>query len=324
MTQTLADLSNVTVLVVGDLMLDRYWWGDVERISPEAPVPIVRLARTSVSAGGAANVSANIGGLGAKAVLLGITGDDPESAELENILAAQTGVEAHLVRFSDRPTTVKTRIVAHNQHVVRLDREIADKITDEQAGVLVDRLRSLVDGVDAVIVSDYAKGMLTEHVIAQLIAAANAAAKMVFVDPKGKDFTKYRGATMITPNLLEAANACGLELNDPKLVAHAGTSMLEQFDLSHVLITEGANGMTLFDPDGVGHHLDAYARNVYDVTGAGDTVIATFAVAAGSGMSFIEAAQLANIAAGIAVGQVGTAVVTRSQIEIALGSGSAR
>jgi rfaE bifunctional protein kinase chain/domain len=310
--------ANARILVIGDLMLDRYWWGDVDRISPEAPVPIVRLARTSVSAGGAANVAANIAGFGARAVLIGITGDDGESRELNRILDEDPLVEQALIPLSGRKTTVKTRIVAHNQHVVRLDQEDTGPISTDEASLVIDRARTALADVDAVIVSDYAKGLLTEEVLSALISAARVAGKMLFVDPKGKDFSKYRGATMITPNLHEAADACGLGHNGPEIVLRAGRSLVEQLSISYALVTEGANGMTLFDASGGSTHLDAAARKVFDVTGAGDTVIAAFAVAAVSGMSFGEAARLANLAAGIAVGQVGTAVVTREQLEFAL------
>ena len=310
--------SNVRILIVGDLMLDRYWWGDVERISPEAPVPVVRLAGTTVSAGGAANVAANIVGLGASAILVGIAGDDEESFELSRILSESPSIERHLIRLSDRPTTVKTRIVAHNQHVVRLDREQSNPLSSEDERTVIDRAIPLIEFADAVIVSDYAKGMLTTTVVSELIASANALGKMIFVDPKGKDFSKYRGSTMITPNLLEAATACGLELNDPDLVVHAGAALIESLALDNALVTEGSRGMTLFDKDGESFHLDAAARNVYDVTGAGDTVIATFSVAAASGMPFKTAATLANAAAGIVVGQIGTAVVSRDELDLAV------
>ena len=313
----LDNFSNVRILVIGDLMLDRYWWGDVTRISPEAPVPIVKLGRMSVAAGGAANVAANAGGLGASVVLVGVTGDDEEGNLLTEILDASPNLDHHVIALASRETTVKTRIVAHNQQVVRLDRESTHVISHAEAEVVANHTLDRIADVDAVIISDYAKGMLTERLLGQIIEAANTAGKMVFVDPKGKDFSKYRGATMITPNLHEAANACGLELNDPDLVAHSGRLLIEKFSLKGSLITEGENGMTLFEADGGKHHLDAVARKVFDVTGAGDTVIATFAVAAASGMTFVEAARLANIAAGIAVGQIGTAVVTCDQLESA-------
>ncbi len=310
--------SSVKILVVGDLMLDRYWWGDVERISPEAPVPIVRLSRTSVSAGGAANVAANIAGLDAKVFLLGITGGDDESRELKRILENEPKIDLRTIAVPGRTTTVKTRIVAHNQQVVRLDQECSDPISSEHAKRVVDQAREILPDVDAVVISDYAKGLLTEGVLTELISAVRDAGKKIFVDPKGKDFTKYRGATMITPNLHEAANACGLEPGDRDLVSHSGRSLIEKLEFSYALITEGADGMTLFDASGETTHFDAMARKVFDVTGAGDTVIATFAVAAASGMSFVDAARLANAAAGIAVGQIGTAVVTQSQLESAL------
>ncbi len=301
-------------MVVGDLMLDRYWWGSVDRISPEAPVPIVKLQRTSAAAGGAANVAANIAGLGGTAVLVGVTGADAEGKLLRNVLDTIENVELKAVALDSRPTTVKTRIIAHDQQVTRLDHEITDPIAGADEAALIEQAISLIRTVDAIVISDYAKGLLTDDVLSGIIAAARLEGKMVFVDPKGKDYSKYRGATMVTPNLHEAADACGLSINDPDLVANAGWRLLSELDLDASLITEGANGMTLFQASGSSTHMNAVARKVYDVTGAGDTVIATLAVAAASGNSLVDSANLANIAAGIAVGQVGTAIVTSDEV----------
>ncbi len=307
-------LLNVKILVVGDLMLDRYWWGSVDRISPEAPVPIVKLQRTSAAAGGAANVAANIAGLGGKAILLGVTGADAEGELLRSVLKSIADVELNVLALDSRPTTVKTRIIAHDQQVTRLDHENTDPIAGADEAELIEQAIGLIGSVDAVVISDYAKGLLTNDLLNGLIAAARVTGKMVFVDPKGKDYSKYRGATMVTPNLHEAADACGLSINDPQLVSNAGWRLLSELDLDASLITEGANGMTLFEANGPSTHMNAVARKVYDVTGAGDTVIATLAVAAASGNSLVESADLANIAAGIAVGQIGTAIVSNEEL----------
>ncbi|MBK7803961.1 MAG: D-glycero-beta-D-manno-heptose-7-phosphate kinase [Chloracidobacterium sp.] len=301
-------------MVVGDLMLDRYWWGSVERISPEAPVPIVKLQRTSAAAGGAANVAANIAGLGSRAVLIGVTGSDTEGNLLRNVLAEIPNVELRAIALESRPTTVKTRIIAHSQQVTRLDHEDSAPISGGEEAAVLEQILGLIDAVDVLVVSDYAKGLLTDNVLNGLIASARLKGKMVFIDPKGKDYSKYRGATMVTPNHHEAADACGLSFDDPELVAHAGRRLIKELELEASLITEGANGMTLFESNGPSTHLNARARKVFDVTGAGDTVIATLAVAAAAGNSLADSAQLANIAAGIAVGQVGTAIVSSNEV----------
>ncbi len=307
-------LRNVKIMVVGDLMLDRYWWGSVDRISPEAPVPIVKLRRTSAAAGGAANVAANIAGLGGQAVLVGITGADAEGESLRNVLDEVANVDLRAIAVNSRPTTVKTRIIAHDQQVTRLDHENTEPITGADEAAVLEQVLGLIGSVDAIVVSDYAKGLLTDDILSGLIAAAGVQGKMVFVDPKGKDYSKYRGATMVTPNIHEAADACGLSIDDPGLVSSAGWRLLSELDLAASLITEGANGMTLFEANGPSTHMNAFARKVYDVTGAGDTVIATLAVAAASGNTFADSADLANIAAGIAVGQIGTAVVSGDEV----------
>lgn len=295
-------------------MLDRYWWGSVDRISPEAPVPIVKLRRTSVAAGGAANVAANIAGLGGTAVLVGITGADAEGESLRNVLEEVENVDLRVIAVNSRPTTVKTRIIAHDQQVTRLDHENTEPISGADETAVLEQVLGLIGSIDAIVVSDYAKGLLTDQILSGLISAAGTQGKMVFVDPKGKDYSKYRGATMVTPNIHEAADACGLSIDDPGLVSSAGRRLLSELDLAASLITEGANGMTLFEANGPSTHMNAVARKVYDVTGAGDTVIATFAVAAASGNTFADSADLANIAAGIAVGQIGTAVVSGDEV----------
>ena len=312
--EILDNLSKVKILVVGDVMIDRYWWGSVTRISPEAPVPIVKLEKMSTTAGGAANVAANLAGLGVQPFLFGIVGDDEEARLLAQLLT-DTGITEHfLVPLSDRKTTVKTRIVAHSQHLVRIDQETTDQISDADADRILPRITSLLPDVDAVIISDYAKGFLSDHFLTNLIAMIRSSGKELFVDPKGRDFSRYTGATVITPNKREAAEACGLEMETDGLVSRAGDTLLENLSLSALLITEGEDGMTLFESGAVTEHFDSLAQNVYDVTGAGDTVIATFAAAAAAGQTFLEAAKLANIAAGLVVGKIGTTVITKKMI----------
>lgn len=307
--------ANLKIACIGDVMLDRYWWGNVTRISPEAPVPVVKLGRTSVAAGGAANVAANIAGLGASAILVGITGKDTEAEILRGLVTENPLIDCRLIQLDNRDTTVKTRIVAHNQHVVRLDQETTEAINETAAETVITEISAAINQSDAVIISDYAKGMLTDDVLAAIFRLVTTDEKMVIVDPKSSDFTKYAEAAVITPNLKEALAAMQFTGDSTANVDRLKAEIRSALGLRSVLITEGEHGMTLLEAAAEPFHLAALAHDVFDVTGAGDTVIAAFSVAAASGMTFREAATLANIAAGIAVGHIGTTVVTRSEIE---------
>ncbi len=290
-------------------MLDRYWWGKVERISPEAPVPIVHLEKTFETAGGAANVAANVAGLGAKAFLIGLVGDDKEGEVLARVLAQQ-GVRVELLlKDESRRTTVKTRVIAHNQHVVRVDDEQVIPLGQDQEQQILKVVQSELGDIDILIASDYAKGFFTESLISRLIALSKEMGKKVIFDPKGKDFSKYRGATCITPNQREALEACR-KAND---VDEAGRMLLEYLELECVLITQGEKGMTLFER-GSKSFFPALARKVYDVTGAGDTVTATFATAVACGACYKRAAEIANIAAGLVVEEVGTTAIKKDNL----------
>jgi D-beta-D-heptose 7-phosphate kinase/D-beta-D-heptose 1-phosphate adenosyltransferase len=315
--QILEKFSKLNILVVGDVILDRYWWGDVSRISPEAPVPVVRLKNTSLAAGGAAHVAANIAGLGATPILVGIVGDDDGAQQFPGVLAASNVSPDHLVRDSARPTTVKTRVIAHSQQVVRVDQEHADGISEATEEAIVEKLRSEISRADAIAVSDYAKGMLTNRVLAELFRIAGESGQPVLVDPKGKDYSKYKGAALLTPNRREAAEACNFE-DQGDVVNRAGAKLMSDLGLEALLVTEGEEGMTLFRKSQPSIRMAAEARQVYDVTGAGDTVIATFAVAIGAGADVETAARLANVAAGLVVEQVGTTAVTLPALEAAL------
>jgi rfaE bifunctional protein kinase chain/domain len=315
--QILDNFSKLRILVVGDVMLDRYWWGGVTRISPEAPVPVVRLKSTSMAAGGAANVAANVAGLGATAILVGIVGEDEDAKLFPSILETARVSHEHLIGVKGRSTTVKTRVIAHSQQVVRVDQEDSDPIAAETEERICSKLRELVPEVDAVAVSDYAKGMLTDKVLSELISIAAANAKPVLVDPKGKQYAKYRGATVLTPNRREAAEACNLD-DSATVVEEAGKRLMSELELNALLITQGEEGMTLFRRSVEPFHFTAVAREVYDVTGAGDTVIATLTTAIGAGADLADAAELANVAAGFVVEQVGTSSVTTSDLRTAL------
>lgn len=305
------NFKNVSLVVIGDVMLDRFCWGTVDRISPEAPVPVVRLDRTSEVAGGAANVAANVIGLGARAELIGLVGEDEDGAKLAAILEA-TGISSSgLIRVAGRTTTVKTRIVAHSQQIVRLDSENSTQLSDDETDSVWPAIATACEQADIVIVSDYAKGFLTDHMLDLLITNCRAAGKRVLVDPKGKDYLKYKGAALLTPNQKEAAEACRFDVSGSEWVDRAGTELIEMVGAEAVLVTRGAEGMSLFERDRDVYRFPALARKVYDVTGAGDTVVSTLGVALASGFNYRDAAALANIAAGLVVEQVGTTAIDR-------------
>ena len=300
----------VRVLIVGDVMLDRYLWGTVSRISPEAPVPVVRLERVTETAGGAGNVAANAAALGAGAFLVGVIGADEAGLALPRILAANSVSSNYLVKFENRPTTCKTRVVAHSQQLVRIDDEDSTGLDDGQAEIVYRKILELLPMIDVVVLSDYAKGCLCERVLAETIKAAGSYGKSVLIDPKGQNYARYRGATLLTPNKHEAAAASGIEITDDDSCKKAGEKILAEVELESLLITLGEDGMRLFQKNRDSQHFPTMARKVYDVTGAGDTVIATLAAALGTGAELPVAAQLANAAAGIAVERVGTSAVS--------------
>ena len=314
----LENFSKVKVLVVGDIMLDRYWWGSVSRISPEAPVPVVHLQKTSLAAGGAANVAANIAGLTAEPFLVGMIGDDSESRLLPSLLNDSKISADYLIKLPKRQTIVKTRVVAHSQQVVRIDQESKLNLTDSEEQLIWKRIKDLVEVVDLVVVSDYNKGFLTEKLLKRLITTSLGNNKYILVDPKGKNFNKYYQATILTPNLREIAEASGIDEFEPDILEQAGKQLLLNLNLKALLVTQGEEGMTLLEKDKKSIHLSARARKVYDVTGAGDTVIATLAVAAGAGLSLAESSNAANVAAGIVVEQVGTSIISFDELKASI------
>lgn len=310
----LEKFSQSKILVVGDVMLDRYWWGNVSRISPEAPVPVVNLEKTSVVAGGAANVAANIAGLGAETFLAGITGDDADGELIPEILEKSNISSEHLIKIKDRTTVVKTRIVAENQHIVRLDKEETTEISAEYSQMLWEKVEKLVELSNVVVISDYAKGTLSKDLLMRLITKTSEQNKILLIDPKGKNYEKYTGATLLTPNRKEVAEALKLDSLDFESVKNAGLELLEKFQLKALVITQGEEGMTLFQKDRKPLHIEALARQVYDVTGAGDTVIASLATALSTGEDYLPAVKFANLCAGIIVQQFGTAVINKELI----------
>ncbi len=306
-----------SVGILGDLILDRFIWGTVERISPEAPVPVVAVQRETELPGGAANVAANVVALGGRAEVAGLIGDDHDGDRLLELLA-QAGVGCvDVLRWPGRSTTCKSRVIAHHQQVCRFDREEREPLPDE----LLSRLRSGAAGLagraDALVISDYAKGVVDPRVTADFIASCRTQRKFVAADPKRRDLSVYGGVSLITPNLKEAEQATGLRLDHPERLVAAARIIRRQARAAEVLITRGEHGMSLFNGRQV-THIAAFAREVFDVTGAGDTVIATLSLARAAGASTTEAALLANLAAGIVVGKLGTATVSARELEDAI------
>jgi D-beta-D-heptose 7-phosphate kinase / D-beta-D-heptose 1-phosphate adenosyltransferase len=300
------------VLVVGDLMLDRYIWGDVERVSPEAPVPVVRAAHRSERPGGAANVAMNIAELGARAELFGFRGEDEGGAALERCLP-EARVTAHLTVVPGHPTTTKLRILSGRQQMLRLDTEQTDGYPAAAYRELAEKVEAAMETADAVVLSDYAKGVLSEDLCQQIIRAARERRIPVLVDPKQRDFGRYRGATMICPNLAELATVAGGSPRELEALLTAGQGLVSQLDLQCIAATMSEKGIAILRTDS--RFIDpAVARQVFDVSGAGDTVVATLALAIASGLAIETAAQLANVAAGIVVGKVGTVPVSRDEL----------
>lgn len=300
-------IKTAKVLVVGDVMLDRYWFGDVERISPEAPVPVARITKTDERAGGAANVARNIAALGGQVRLLAVVGDDEAGASLERLLIAQ-GVDALLHRDKEISTTVKLRVLARQQQLLRIDFE--NKPSHEVLAAKLDEFKQSLSECDVVILSDYGKGSLVH--VQQMIQAARAAAKPVLVDPKGDEYESYRGATLLTPNRSEFRQVAGLWRDENELIQKAN-QLRQDFDLDALLVTRSEEGMTLFR-EGQVVHKPTHAREVYDVSGAGDTVIATLGLMLAAGLDLPEAMDWSNRAAGIVVAKLGTAVVSASEL----------
>jgi rfaE bifunctional protein kinase chain/domain len=295
------------ILIVGDVMLDRYWFGNVGRISPEAPVPVVHVTRSEERPGGAANVARNCVALGARAQLLSVIGDDEAGARLSELIEA-SNVQASLHTDASMPTTVKLRVIGRQQQLLRIDFE-----TPPSSEVLASKLadfEAALPACNGVILSDYGKGGLAH--ISTMIELARAGQKRVLVDPKGDDYSRYRGADLVTPNLGELREVVGSWKDEADLEARA-RKLISELELGGLLLTRSEQGMTLFDPQGA-MHVPAQAREVYDVSGAGDTVIAAVAVMLAAGAPIAEAVRIANRAAGIVVGKLGTAVATREEL----------
>ncbi|MBI5074830.1 MAG: D-glycero-beta-D-manno-heptose-7-phosphate kinase [Nitrospirae bacterium] len=313
------DFRKRKILVIGDIILDHYILGRVNRISPEAPVPVVEVTKENLLLGGAANVANNIVSLGAHAAVIGINGDDIAGEALKSILL-QKGVDCAGLFTENRPTTVKTRVIAHNQQVVRFDREDSKYVDGRILKGILSHIHSIVNDFDAVIISDYKKGMITADLVRGILKKTKPKNIFVAVDPKVGHFDFYKGVSLITPNLMEAALGAGMEITDDRSLNKAGQALLKKLSLRAALITRGEQGMSLFEKKKV-THIPTVARKVYDVTGAGDTVISAFTLATASGASLEDSAVIANHAAGIVVGEVGTAVATPEQLLAVMGNG---
>ncbi len=309
------------ILVVGDLMLDEFVWGRVSRISPEAPVPVVWVQSESVMPGGAANVANNIRALGGQVAVVGVVGEDRWGEALLADLVARK-IDASGVLTTARPTTVKTRVIAHHQQVVRVDREQREPLPNGTAERLIKMILDRMAQVDAIVIEDYGKGVIVRQLLEAVLPVARKQKKIVTVDPKQEHFDLYRRVTALTPNRTEAGEAVGRELESNRDVEQAGEEILRRLSCDALLITLGEDGMWLFEQDGGQARIPTVAQEVFDVAGAGDTVIATFTLALASGASMEQAARIANHAAGIVVGKLGVAVTTPQELESKLRSAS--
>jgi D-beta-D-heptose 7-phosphate kinase/D-beta-D-heptose 1-phosphate adenosyltransferase len=304
----------VRVLVLGDVMLDRFVYGSVARVSPEAPIPVLEVARSVDSAGGAANVARNVAAIGASVTLIGVTGNDTWAADLREQIAASPGIDAQLIVDFDRPTTVKTRYVADGQQMLRADRELRRPVTADIERQIFVQFEDSLRHADVILLSDYAKGVLSDRITREIMQAARNALKPVIVDPKAKDLRKYTGATVLTPNQLELQAACGFECATDEAIESAARPFLDSEVCAAMVVTRGKDGMSVVSKGQAAVHLRTMARQVFDVSGAGDTAVATMALSIAAGASIVSASILANLAAGIVVGKLGTAVVTVSEL----------
>ena len=303
------------ILVIGDIILDEYIWGDVARISPEAPVPVVDVIRETRNLGGASNVINNIISLGGKAVICGVIGDDNHGNYLiERIREIGVSVEGVIVD-PGRPTSIKTRVIARNQQVVRYDREIKNPVDPAIMRRLLKIVENHLDNIDAIIISDYGKGVISSHLIKAVEKLVSGRDTIIVIDPKKENFKYYRGVDIITPNHHEAGTFSGFAVKDEDSLVRAGNYILDKLKCKSVLITQGKDGMTLFEKDTTPCHIPTVAQKVFDVSGAGDTVISTLSLGLASGMNKECAALVSNFAAGIVVGEVGTSTVTAKALK---------
>jgi D-beta-D-heptose 7-phosphate kinase/D-beta-D-heptose 1-phosphate adenosyltransferase len=313
--QTLYDkFAGKRIAVIGDLMVDRYFWGSVTRISPEAPVPVVEVDSESTRLGGAANVANNVAALGGIPLMMGVVGNDAAGQMLKGIIKELHFPTTGIVVDDSRPTTVKTRVIAHNQHVVRIDHEEKSDIGSETQQKLRDVLEREIDSIDGIILEDYNKGVLAKSLIAEVIDMARKKRKIVAVDPKFNNFFEYKGVTIFKPNRKETEEALGARLHNNESIEKAGRELLKRLQAENILLTLGERGMTLFEQTGAVSTIPTAARKVADVSGAGDTVVSTLTMALAAGASIRESATLANVAGGIVCGEVGIVPIDKKAL----------
>ncbi|MBU2591241.1 MAG: D-glycero-beta-D-manno-heptose-7-phosphate kinase, partial [Nitrospinae bacterium] len=310
----IASLKGHRIIVVGDLILDEYIWGSLERISPEAPVGIIESKSENLALGGAANVANNLIALGLNVDIFGVIGKDQKGKELTKLLKKRGVVIDGIVEDESRHTTNKIRVIANHQQILRIDREKRDDLSAAVRKKLLKAVSSKMNKVDGIILSDYGKGVVTEEFVKELVEVAKKHNKKIIADPKGSDYSKYKGVAIVTPNKKEASEAAGIKIDSEKSLKEAAQKILKMFKGEALLITRGDEGMSLFKKDMSLAHISTVAKEVYDVSGAGDTVISVFAGLFFNGLDMVEAVEIANIAAGIEVGKIGTAVVTGSEI----------
>ena len=313
------------VLVVGDIMVDHFVYGTVSRISPEAPVPVVNVKSEKLMPGGAANVVSNAVKLGAKVYVAGVVGDDYNGDILKRLVGKGSVDSSHILTLKNFQTIIKTRVIAHNQQIVRFDREDNGKFTDKVYKQLIDGIKKIADDIDAVIISDYGKGLIERKFFSSLVSFLREKNKFIALDPKVENFKFYKNVSILTPNINETSGGSGVKINDEKTLEKAGRKIIKKVKPDYLLITRGEGGMSLFSGAAVNNgnkplHLHARAKEVYDVTGAGDTVISTLAVARSVGASIADACYIANAAASIAVSQLGTYAVGVDELAALLSS----
>lgn len=311
------DFSKARVLCVGDVMLDKFVYGHVERISPEAPIPVFAIKDEQVMLGGAGNVTRNLVSLGAHTVLVSVIGNDKIGRDVAAMIGKEERILPYLITEPSRITTTKTRYVAGSHQILRADHEVQTSINEDTARMLLDSVISELDKVDVVLLSDYGKGVLTRQVLHDIIAAAREKNKPVVIDPKSRDFSLYHGATVISPNLNELTNAATRDLKGDEEIVDAARQLMKTYDIGNILVTRSKEGMTLVTPTEA-HHIRARSHEVFDVSGAGDTAIATLALSIATGLPIAYSAELANIAAGVVVGKVGTAIITQQDLQTEL------
>jgi rfaE bifunctional protein kinase chain/domain len=305
----LARMAGRRIVVVGDVMIDEWIWGRVSRISPEAPVPVVAVDKHSFTLGGSGNVANNLRALGAQVTFIGVVGNDAEGERVRKMFAEIDCDTSGLLTLDDRPTTRKTRVVAHNQQVVRADWEVTSPLAAADRARIVDAVRRAVGNADAVVLSDYAKGLLHRDIVEAALAAP-----VVVADPKPDNVDLFAGVTCIAPNVTETARASGIAIVDDASLERAARALLERLQCKYVLVTRGEHGMSLFGSDGTREAIPSVARTVFDVSGAGDTVVAVLTLALAARVPVITATQLANFAAGAVVEKLGTATASPAEI----------